>query len=75
MFSFLKKDQGSSSSSAVLTPSFSEAEKIAMLENIYSDFLKKVNNIERERDEKIMAILRSIDERKIKDILKKVEQT
>lgn len=48
-------------------------EKIAMIDKIYSDFLKEIEMIEKERDEKIATILKGIDERKIHDILKKIE--
>jgi hypothetical protein len=68
MFSFFKKNTAPATSPRA----FSEAEKIAMVEAAYADYLKKMAALERERDEKFRAILKRIDERKVREIMGKV---
>lgn len=45
-----------------------EKEAVKELKSIYLDFLNKVKKIEAERDKKIMAIIKRIEERKIEKI-------
>lgn len=68
MFNFLKKKAGKSK---ISTSQFNEEEKIEMLGKVYGEFLKKINDIEIERDKRIAEILKNIDQRKIRDVLRK----
>lgn len=53
--------------------SFTDDEKLALVEKAYTSFQKKLSILEKERDEKIAEILKTIDNRKIHDILRRVE--
>lgn len=53
----------------------SEDQKIALIEAAYLNFQKKLTVLEKERDAKIADIVKTIDGRKIHDILRRVEAT
>lgn len=46
----------------------SEEDGIKQMKNAYDDFLRKIRAIEKERDEKIMAIIKRIEKKKIEEI-------
>ncbi|MDD4332687.1 MAG: hypothetical protein PHT51_01085 [Patescibacteria group bacterium] len=46
--------------------------EVKEIEEIYKNFLQKINKIEKERDQKISSILKRIDQRKIEAIRKKL---
>jgi hypothetical protein len=42
-----------------------EEEKIKLINEAYDSFSREIKKIEKERDEKIMAIIKKIDDRKL----------
>ena len=58
---------------SLVKDSLTDDEKIALVDKAYAGFQKKLSLLEKERDEKIAEILKTIDNRKIHDILRRVE--
>lgn len=46
----------------------SEEDGIRQMKDAYDDFLRKIRMIEKERDEKIMAIIKRVEDKKIEEI-------
>ena len=52
--------------------SLSEKERMEMIKKIYQEFSGKVLAIEKERDERLAEIIKEIDQRKIKQLIKEL---
>ncbi len=68
MFFFSRKNKKAGTKASRLT----DEEKLSMLNSIYDDFVRRVDELERIRDEKITALIKDIDARRMQDILKKI---
>lgn len=50
----------------------SDKEKIKLMKEAYDEFLREIRKIEKERDEKIMAIIKRIEARQLEKIRKSI---
>ncbi|OQB94131.1 MAG: hypothetical protein BWX82_00102 [Parcubacteria group bacterium ADurb.Bin115] len=53
----------------------SDKNKVKLINNIYNKALSDINNIKKERDDKIIKLLKNIDDRHIDKILKDIKNT